>query len=192
MKKKEISARELFEKTYNSFKKKLSGTELKLPHKAMSKIANDSDGHRTRVGYTGYEMALIFTVKRKRWAMSFGTACGAYPAEPFNCDIAAIKISGVDKSDEMVAKEICEALEKTSYFSHSLVYAMADGRLATHNKKVSSLIARKIKKFTSAPLRIDSDFIIMSTLAPAMKSAVKYKPEFADFLFNTFLSMLAK
>jgi len=190
-----LSARQLLEGVYNSFKDELDGREVKLPSKAMAEIANDSDWHRTRVGYTGYETAVLLKIGGKEWVISFGTACGSYPADPYDCDIAAVPISTNGKSDEEIAKEIHEALEKGSYFRNSLIYAMADGQLAISKggrfgSKVLELLRPRVQEFIAQKLEIDSRYFTMD-LRPVVKSAVRYKPEFIAFLFDIFRSVLA-
>lgn len=189
-----LSARQLLEGVYSLFKEKLNGREIKLPSRALSLIADDSDWHRTRVGYTGYDTAVLLRVGAKEWAVAFGTKCGSYPADPYNCDIAAVPISLNEKSDEEIAKEIHEALERSSYFYNSLIYAMADGRLAVRNnrfgQKVLELLKPKVQEFIAQDLEIDPRYFTMD-LRPLVKSSVQYKPEFVAFLFEMLCAVLA-
>lgn len=191
-KKQGLSARELLEGVYSALKD--GGREIKLPSKAMSEIANDSDWHRTRVGYTGYESAAILKAGEKEWAVAFGIKCGSYPADPYNCDIAAVQLSGDGRSDEEVAIEIRDALEGNSYFHNSLVYAMADGELAVSknghfDQKLLELLRPKVQEFIAQDLEIDSRYFSMD-LRPLVKSAVQYKPEFVVFLRDTIRTVL--
>jgi len=193
--KQELSARQILEGVYNSLKDKIDGKETKLPSKATAEIANDSDWHRTRVGYTGYETAVLLMVDGKEWAVAFGTKCGSYPSDPYNCDIAAVPVSTNGKSDEEIAKEIHEALEEGIYFHNSLIYAMADGRLAISKdsrfgSKVLELLRPRVQEFIAQELETDFRYFTMD-LRPVVKSAVQYRPEFIAFLFDTFRSVLA-
>lgn len=193
--KQSLSARQLLEGVHSLLKDKLDGKEIKLPSKAMAEIADDSDYHRTRVGYTGYETAILLKVDDKEWAVAFGTKCGSYPADPYNCDIAAVPVSINGKSDEETAKEIHEALNGNSYFRNSLVYAMADGQLAIsenskYGQKVLELLEPRVQEFIAQNLETDSQYFTMD-LRPLVKSSVQYKPEFMVFLFDTLRAVLA-
>lgn len=191
--KKGLSARELLENTYNALKN--SGKEIKLPSKAMAEIANDSDYHRTRIGYIGYESATILKVGEKEWAVAFGIKCGSYPADPYNCDIAVVQFFGNGKSDEEVVTEIYGALRGNSYFRNSLIYAMADGQLAVNkngqfNQKILELLKPKVQEFIAQDLEIDPNYFTMD-LRQVVKSSVQYKSEFVVFLSDTLRAVLA-
>jgi len=188
-----LSARELLEAVYNLLKK--DGREIKLSLKAVAKIADDSDGHRTRIGYTGYESAAILKVADREWILAFGTKCGQYPADPYNCDIVAMRANLDGKTDKEAEPEIHQALERNTCFHHSLAYAMADGTLALNQNgcfcdKVIELLRPKIEEFIARDLEVDPNCFTMD-LRPVVKSAVQYKPEFIDFLRDTFLTVLA-
>lgn len=188
-----LSARELLEGAYNALKK--GGKEIKLPSKATAEIANDSDWHRTRIGYTGYESATLLKIGNKEWVVAFGTKCGSYPADPYNCDIVAVQLSGDGKPNEEVVSEIHDALEGNSYFRHSLIYAMADGQLALNKdgrfgQKVLALLRPKVQEFIAQELETDSRYFTMD-LRPVVKSTVQYKPEFVGFLCDTLRIVLA-
>lgn len=194
-KKQGLSARQLLEGVYNLLKDKLDGREIKLLLKAMAEIANDSDWHRTRVGYTGYETAVLLKIDDKEWAVAFGTACGSYPADPYNCDIAAVPVSTNGKSNEEIAKEIHKTLSRGGYFRDSLIYAMADGRLAINKdgrfgQKVLELLKPKIQEFIAQDLETDSRYLHMD-LRPVVKSVAQYKPGFVAFLYDTLRTVLA-
>lgn len=188
-----LLARELLEGTYKVLKK--DGREIKLPSKATAEIANDSDWHRTRIGYTGYESATFLKAGDKEWAVAFGTKCGSYPADPYNCNIAAIQLSSDGKSDEEVAVEAYDALQGNRYFYYSLIYAMADGQLVVNGdgyfgQKMLELLRSKIQEFIAQELKTDSQYLTMD-LRPLVKSAVQYKPGFVDFLCDTIRTVLA-
>lgn len=190
-----LSARELLSETFNDLQIKLDGKSINLPSMAAAEIANDSDWHRTRIGYTGYESAVLVKNGNKQWVIAFGTKFGSYPTNPYNCDIAAVPISVDEKPDDQVAKEIHDALEGNNYFRNSLIYAMADGRLAVNSEgrfgqKVFEFLQPKIREFIAQELETDSRFLTMD-LHPVMKSAVRYKREFVIFLSETLQAALA-
>jgi hypothetical protein len=184
-----LSARELLEGVYNTFKK--NGKEIKLLSKAMPEIACDFD----RAGYTKYESAVILEINGKKWAVSLGIACGGYLADPYNCDIAAVKLSENISSEEEVVKEIYDALERNKYFRHSLIYAMADGNLCVNksgvfSEKVFEILDSRIQTYIAQDLEIDSQYITLN-LRPVVTSAVRYKREFVNVLYTTFRAIIA-
>jgi len=197
MERKQLSARQLLFEVYSLLKDRLNGKEIKLPPETIVEIASAYRCGKRRIGYTGYETAIL-SENDKEWVVAFGTKCGGYPANPYNCDIAAILISHDGKSDEEVAKEIYKALKRGSYFSNSLIYAMADGQLFTSKysqfgQKVFELLRPKVQKFRAPNLEIDSRYFTMDLvdLHSAVESTAQYKPEFAVSLFVTFCEVLA-
>ena len=176
-----LSARELLTEVFAELKKKFSGREVNLPEKAMAIIADDSDWHRTRTGYTCYESAVLLKIGSKEWAVAFGTACGSYPADPYNCDIAAVQIL----SNDQVAMAVYRALEGNDYFRRSIVVAMADGELGTNKnspftKKFLEIVP-SYQRFIARKKEIYPEYITMD-LRPVVKSGIRYKKEFVAVL----------
>ncbi len=190
----ELSARELMTETFNVLKYKFNGKEIKLPYKALAEIANDSDWHRTRVGYTGYESAVIVKIGEKEWAIAFGTACGNYPADPYNCDIAAVQFFRTGKFDQRTAGKVHMALEDNDYFRNSLIFAMANGQLSMNkesrfSQKVLELLGPKVEDFIAQDLETDPHYFTMDG-RPVVKSAIRYRREFVAFLAETLQAAL--
>ncbi|MBI4154995.1 hypothetical protein HY498_02840 [Candidatus Woesearchaeota archaeon] len=52
-----LNVRELLKNTYSRLSERHNPQEIVIPNRALAEIANDSDWHRTRVGYMGYESA---------------------------------------------------------------------------------------------------------------------------------------
>jgi len=188
-----LSARELLEGVYNTFKK--NGREIELPSEAMAEIANDSDWHRIRIGYTAYKSAIVLKIGDQEWAVAFGTKCGNYPADPYNCDIAAVKIPENISSEEELAEEIRDALEENKYFRYSLIFAMADGQLylnrsGVFSKEVFKLLDSRIQKYIAQDLEVDSQYFT-TDFRPVVKQAVRYKREFVNVLYTIFRAIIA-
>ncbi|MDD5032923.1 MAG: hypothetical protein PHC85_02310 [Candidatus Pacebacteria bacterium] len=188
-----LSSRELLESVYNALKE--GCREIQFSSRAMAEIADDSDWHRSRTGYTGYESAALFNAGGKKWAVAFGIKCGSYPADPYNCDIAAVELTGGGNTNKEIAAEVQSALRRNSYFRDSLVYAMADGQLKVKkdgrfSKKTLELLGPKVQEFVAKDVRIDPNYLTMD-LRPVVKSAVRYKPEFVAFLRDTFRTLLS-
>ena len=169
--------------------------EIQLLSKALAEIADDSDHHRTRIGYAGYESATLLRIGDKEWAVALGIACGSCPADPYNCDVAAVQISSNGKSDDQVASEVFfNALRNNFYFGESLVYTMADGRLAvcrdgSFGQKVLELLRPRTGEFIMKDLEIDTEHFYLD-LRPVVKSAVRYKPETTTFLADVCRTVL--
>lgn len=66
-----LSVYQVLEGVYN-FLKDLGGKEITLPFQVRVEIANDSDWHRTRVGYMIYEKVLMLRVDGREWAVVLG------------------------------------------------------------------------------------------------------------------------
>jgi hypothetical protein len=118
-----LTARELLEGVYSNLTN--SGKEIRFSSSANPVIADDWD-HQA---YSNYELAKIIKVGDNEFVASFGTVIGGYLADPYNCDIAIVQLTGDGKSDEQIAIEVHKTLEENSYFSSSIIYAMSDGQL---------------------------------------------------------------
>ena len=192
-----LSVRELLEQAFDALKQDLDGREIDLPSIAVAEIANDSDWHRTRIGYTSYKKASLLMVGDKKWAVAFGTKCGAYPADPYDCDIAAVQLSLDDEeSDEQVAVKVHQSLESNDYFRNSLLFSMVDGRLSASKNsyfgmKVLELLKPRAVEFVAQKLVTDPEHFTLD-LRPLVKSAIRYKQEFVAFLAETFRTALAE
>jgi len=121
-------------------------------------------------------------------------ACGSYPADPYSSDIIALLISPDGKSDEELAQEIYKAIETTSYFHDSIICGMTDGRLflkenAHFGKKMMGILQSGIKDYIAQSLETDPTVFHMD-LRPVVKSSMKYKPEFVDFLKDSIIGIL--
>ena len=189
-----LSVRELLQQVCENIGKELRGKQITLPNKATSEIANDSDWHRSRAGYMGYESVVLIQIGEKNWALGFGEACGSYPADPYSSDIVALLISPDGKSDEELAQEIYKAIETTCYFRDSIICGMADGRLflnknAPFGEKMMGILQSGIKNYIAQSIETDPTVFHMD-LRPVVKSSMKYKPEFVDFLKDSITGLL--
>lgn len=124
-----LSVRELLQRVCGKLGEEFKGRQIALPQKAMSEIANDSDWHRNREGYVGYESVILAQIDEKYWVFGYGGAYGSYPADPYSSDIIVLSVSVDGKSDEELAQGICEAIERTGYFRDSVICGLSDGRL---------------------------------------------------------------
>lgn len=188
-----LSARELLEGVYEALKG--DGREIKLLSKATAEIADDSDWHRDRRGYTGYESATLLKIGDKEWLVAFGTRCGGYPADPYNCDIAIMRFFGDGTSDERTATEVYDTLKENCYFRKSIIYAMTSGQLMVKSdgyfsQKVLELLKPSIQGFITQDLETNPDCFTMDG-RPVITTFIQYKPEFVAFLYDAFRKILA-
>jgi len=190
-KKKGLSAREVLEGVYNLLKKKFKAKEIKLPKPATAEVGNDSDWHRTRIGYIKYEKFLLLKLNSgKAWIISLGTVCGDYPANRYDCDLAAIPISKKRK----IAHEGFKLLKKNSYFKNSIIFSLYTGELAvkenTFGRKIIEILGRELDKFIAKEAEIDHRYFNLD-FTPVVKSPLEYKPKLIDFLSEIAISVLS-
>lgn len=169
-----LSAEEILKGVYNTLLKE-GGREINLPSKAMAEIANDSDWHRTSIGYAIYEKAMVLKVAEKKWAIAFGTKCGHYSTAPYNCDIVAIQFQ--ETEEVYTSIEIYFAFKKNSYYRNSIVYATKEGRI------LSKLDGRFGPEVYLLMTRNQQNFIVNT-------HPIQYRGEFVDFLCKKFLEFL--
>lgn len=190
-----LYATELLEQTYSTLCNRHNPNKIMLPRKARAEIADDSDWHRTKKGYMAYESAAIFELNNKIWAITKGEATGAYPADPYDTDISALEFDLHNKSNEQIQKELYESIKDSSYFMNSLIYSLSDGMLATSNgklgKRMSSILKPRLNEFIAQQPIYDSEYMLISTLAPICREPVLYKHKLVDFLADTIEKVLS-
>lgn len=204
-KKKGLTVRELLESTYDLLAKRNSHQEIVLPNKILSEIANDSDWHRTRIGYMGYEKVNLFEFNDKNLVIGRGEKCGQYPGDIYDSDILALEINPKKKTkdgklrkktDKQLYNDITTAIGKTNYFKNSLIVGMADGMMGGRKsnplceKILEALGKPNMSSFIAQHAKYDRELISMSTLRPICKKPELYKPEFANYLAKTIESVL--
>lgn len=189
-----LSVRDLLVRAFSALEIQLNGRRILLPARTRAEIADDSDYHRTRKGYMQYESATVLKVGEKGWAVAFGTACGSYPADPYDCDISAVPFSHQGTLDDRAIAKICEALQRSGYFRSSLIYGMADGKLVIADngfgKTVFNRLKTKTPKFITQPLVTDPRFFTLD-MRPLVTAPLRYQEAFTQVLVDAFLAVLA-
>ena len=154
--------------------------------KPMAEIADDSDYHRSRTGYSAYDSARILEVGRRECCVALGQACGGYPADPYDRDIVCFDISTQGKTNKQITKEVHAALCQSSYFRNSLILSLANGKLASGHKvkgeSVIKAIGPRISEFIAQEVKTDESLVSLVDLQPLVISPVLYRPEFVSFL----------
>ena len=189
-----LSARELLVAVCEKLVAKHKPTRIDFPERILAVIADDSDYHRTRTGYTGYQSADIYTFGGKRYAIARGEACGSYPADPFDSDIIAAEIT-VKENDKDACEEVKSKLKRNKEYRDSLVFAYANGNLATTPNTLSidlgKLIRPQSREFVAHDLETNPRLFYMD-MRPVVTKAIRYKHEFADFLAGKMEAVLSQ
>lgn len=188
-----LLVRELFENTYKRLGDRNSNREIILPEKVTSEIADDSDHHRTRTGYMGYETVRFFNFNNKSWLIGNGKACGDYPARPYNSDILALELD-FNKNSKIIHNNFQKNIG--SYFRNSLIHGMSDGMLASseHGRftnAMMTLLKPRIEEFVAEWPKYNVEILDPSTgFRPVNTSAMKYKLGLVDFLAESIETVL--
>lgn len=191
-----LTVRELLENTYSRLCERHNAKEISLSRTALAEIADDSDWHRTRTGYICYKSANILHINDKTWAVARGVKGGSYPAEPYDSDIMALEFVVEEKTPEQIQEDLLEGIQRSVYFTNTLILGMMDSRLATSGKSsrfgkmMSELLKNDVSRFIAQEAEYDREYFSLSTLSPVCTSSVSYKPEFADFLTGTIETVL--
>jgi len=187
-----LFVRELLENTYEKLGERNDYTEIVLPEIVQSEIADDSDWHRTRTGYIGYDKVRFFNFNDKSWLIGNGKSFGDYPARPFDSDILGLELTVSENLTE-VYNEFQNKVG--SYFSNSLIQGMADGRLGVSKntrfaEKMWDLLKPRFNEFVAQMPEYNKEILSINTLTPVNKSPMKYKPGLVDFLAKTIEKVL--
>ncbi len=190
-----LNVRELLKSTYLRLYERHNPQVVVFSNRALAEIANDSDYHRTRVGYMGYDSAGLFQFDGKTWAISRGEKCGGYPAEPYDSDLLALEFLAEGKTPKQIQEELGEGIGQSSYFRNSLIFGMADGNLSLNKEgrfgeKMLKRLQPEIQRFIAQEPEYDRSVILVSTLQYPTTKNMLYKPEFADFLADSIEAVL--
>jgi len=190
----DLLARQVFTKTLIRLAKILNACLLTLPRRAFSIIADDSDDHRIRRGYTGYHTSFLATIQDRPWLIAMGLARGGYPADPYNCDLIALPIDDKPGNSKELAELVTRSLEKNGFYTRSLICANDIGHLfctpeSALGLKVFAAIKDKVHEFITAAPEVRPG-LYHGDLRPVYSSDTHYKPEVVDFLTEKILGVL--
>ncbi len=179
-----LSARDVLEKVYLSLKG--DREEIVFEKNCLCEIANDSDWHRIRVGYSIYRFYFLLEEKNKKWAVSFGKKGGGYPADFFDCDIAAIEV----RDDNL---KIVELFQKNTYLFNSLLFAFSSGEFAVREdgffgEKVANMMP-ELKRFIVREAETMEDVYTLNFL-PMKTSFVRYDQRIVPHIVKDFEKIL--
>jgi hypothetical protein len=192
-----LTVREILEDTYSILRKRHNPQEIIFQHKVLAKIADDSDYHRTRIGYMGYKTVNLLNLNSKTWAIARGEKCGGYPADPYDSDILALELIVKEQTSEQIQEELTGRIRESLFFENSLVYGTANGNLGLNKdgkfgKRMLEILRPEIDRFIAQEPEYDQRHLSLSTLSPICKKPVLYKPELAGFLADSIEAILRK
>jgi hypothetical protein len=165
----------------------LDAREFAFSDPVLALIADDSDWHRTRQGHSRYASAWIFRRGDARvWAFSLGTACGHYPADPFDRDIAAVRLRSDGVSENQILHTAQAALRDNRFFAQSLVFSMADGSLHVGRKSpYGQLVEERLPAWFEHSVACHAEVVpgvVSPSGAPIVRTGTRYIPESAETL----------
>ncbi len=167
------------------------GEEISLGNdEARAEISNDSDWHRTRVGYSVYESFLVIN---KKWLVSIGKKSKSYTTEVFDRDLF---VQMCDESELMIDSDALKeyanmSIRRASYFKRSFLVSTADGNLHvspnfTYLDRVRDLVNKSIYL---KPV-YNNEVILLSSLAPPVVKKASYIDDLSSKLFEIFKEIL--
>lgn len=196
----QYTAGEILNLTFKKIKKRYGEQEIIFPSYTLSLIADDSDYHRTRQGFMRYDsVVLIISLGDKFWALGKGRAWGGYPADPYNNDILVLELENSlkNESDQKIAENIMERINRycNRRFRNSIIAARKSGHLFIGKRwqeVMTALVSPKISDFIEKGLETHKGYVVpeIGGIVPAVKSSVKYKKQFANFLSQTIMQVL--
>lgn len=186
-----ISVRDLLKNTYEKIGQRNSSSEIIFQNKVLTEIADDSDYHRKKIGYMGYENARTFEFNGKYWAIARGEKCGDYPGDIYDSEILALEL----KSENTEKEELERIIDKSTYFTNSLIFAKRDGHLclSKENKfgiRMQDVLQPRLREFIAQLPEYDENLFSARTLSPICTKSLMYKPELVDFLADSIRQVL--
>lgn len=190
-----LSVRELVNRACQTLLGEVEPFQLTSP--ATAEIADDSDWHRTRKGYTEYNFAAVVQFESNEWVLAVGEAKGDYPARQFCCDLFAEQLTTKPKSEDELKLQVHQQLSANWYFKQSLLVGMADGRLAVPAElNTGQRLAEALKccanSFVAQTRQFDPAVLDLTDLQPLVISPTTYRPEFVPVIVDLLRELFSK
>ncbi len=189
-----LTARVVLDRTYDLLGRRHSKNEIVFPRRALAVIGDDSDWHRNRTGYMGYERVRIIELDGKRFILGRGEKCGDYPGNEFGSDMIAIATTPPETLEHIKCM-IGEGWD----FMNSLVIAMAaigGGQIVfPRNGRGSMLAELMAPEFPEYCVQLPAyaqGVFLPSTMGPPATSSARYKPEIVEVLAGSIEDVLKK
>lgn len=192
---------ELLDVTYSKLAERHNPKELTFQNESFSEIANDSDWHRTRIGYMCYSSAGLFSLEGRTWAIARGKKGGDYPGDMYVGDIIALDLILDGKSGDDIKNELSGRISQGAYFMNALFFGARDGNLGVikersrgiptrFGEKMIRFVSPRIKEFILQTPEYKHNLLLATTLSPVITKVMSYKPETPDFLANCIEQLL--
>jgi len=184
-----FSAHDVVDRVFTELQKKLKGRKLSFKNRVQAEIGNDSDWHRTRIGYMGYDSVYLAKMNGKTWILGRGQACGAYPADPYDSDIFVLEVP-----ENRQGKTIESMISHQEYFISSAFFATSDGQIAGNKdsdmaQKVLFPLQETWLNYIIEPTKYRDDVIGLD-LRPIPSSQASFKPELVDLLTEKIVNLI--
>ena len=105
----DLSVRETLTGVYDAIVERALGREIIVPAPSIKKqVGDDSDMHRTRVGYSECVKLHAIVAGNNGWLFGRNVRAGAYPADFLDTELFALKLRSRDETEEsndMLAEE---------------------------------------------------------------------------------------
>lgn len=171
-----------------------ANVEVKFPddEKVKTLIADDSDGHRTRRGYSVHESFMIINEK---WLASLGNKSRSYTTDLYDKDLFLLSIQQ-DEISSFSGGIVSYArynIENAEYFRHSVLLSVSDGRLYVApwlDLNFRDRIAKSIMQHRLKAAEYREDVIMLSSLSYLNTKKAQYSTNLPTELFNIFQEML--
>ena len=109
-----LRVNEVMAKAYQVLVSRHQAREIIFPKPIVSEIADDSDGHRTRIGYMCYDKLALLALDGRVWALGVGKKPGDYPGGEYTCDMLALESKVMESSvDELAEQLLPKAMTST-------------------------------------------------------------------------------
>lgn len=194
--KREIFGGELILKAFLKIKTLLRGRLIFLNSEPWAKIADDSDGHRTREGFMCYKRVAVVRVSGIAFLLVMGEKSGDYPAEKYDCDITAIRLGKKPvRTTKGFLIAAADMLERSEYFKNSLVLTMSWGDIAIGGDSCFKHIIEKklpmiIDSIKASDAKFDREHLLLSSLMPITTRPAMYHLDSPKILAETLIEVL--
>ena len=189
-----LDVRQLLESVCSVLSERHNPQQIVFPDKAYTEITEDSDWHRKRYGYMGYESAGLYRFGGKTWAIARGEKFVGHPAGKYDSDILALEFLAAGSSLGIVQERLKREIGLSSYFFRSLIRGLSDGNLDFSKTNLGDEMSERVRPvmhgFIAQMPEYDPSVIKASTMSHPIKKPLLYRPEFADLLADSIEAVL--
>lgn len=191
-----LTVRELHRAVYQELVTRIRGQEILFTRDdaPCAIIADDSDHHRMRRGYSRYERAMLVRIGTQDAVLACGVADGSYPAERYVGDIALVRVHVEGKDEAGVRTEVAESLAANFFFERSLVVFLNNGSVGPGgDHRLKETMKRYITFFMAGSVAsppVVQEGILTLDLQPIYSAGARFRPDAPQRLAEAILSIL--